>query len=202
MAGQYWVSLLNPASSQASGAGTALSTATTATISPTTGAGATSDVAVVNAASQPLGWSAGLNVRVTARGFLTTVATAGTLTFFLRANKGNAGTYTTLATSAAVSTPAAANTGIQWTLRMLCRCTAIATSGSTVSTQGELTFYPLAAQTVLTASAVTAVALPNLSGETAAAVDTTQVTGIGLACTQATSTCTVQLTEWLVEALD
>ena len=52
MANQSWVSLLNPGSPQASGAGTALNTAATATISPvqgTTGA----DVAQIQPAGQP-----------------------------------------------------------------------------------------------------------------------------------------------------
>lgn len=201
MAYQSWVNLLNPASPQASGAGTALATATTATISPVTGSAA--DVAQVNPAGQPLGWYAGLLVRVTARGFITTVSAAGTLTFLLASRAGNAGgTYVTLATTAAVSTPAAANTGIPWKLEGLIRCTAVAASGNTVSAEGEMVIGAIAAQTILTATAGVTVALPNASGETAAAVDTTQLQGISLRCTQATSTCTVQLTQWLAEALD
>lgn len=201
MASQNWVSLLNPASPQASGAGAALSTATTATLSPVTGSGA--DVAQVQPAASPYGWSAGLLIRFTARGFVTTVSTAGTLTFLLASRVGNSGsTYVTLATTAAVNTPAAANTGIPWKLEGLARCTGIGTSGNTVSTEGEITFGAIAAQTILTATAAVVVALPNASGETAAAVDTTQLQGLSLRCTQATSTCTVQLTQWLAEALD
>ena len=201
MANQTWVSLLNTASPQASGAGAALSTAATATLSPTTGS--TADVAQVQPAGQPYGWYAGLNIRWTARGFVTTVSTAGTLTFLLAARVGNAGsTYVTLATTAAINTPAAANTGIQWKVEGLSRCTGVATSGNTISTQGEISFGALAAQTILTATAQVWVGLPNASGETAAAVDTTQLQGLSLRCTQATSTCTVQLTEWVVEALD
>jgi hypothetical protein len=203
MGNQNWVSLLTPNNPNATGAGAALSTATTATLSPTTGVGVTSDVAVVQAPGVYQGWSHGLLIRVTARGFVTTVATAGTLTFLLTANKGNAGTYVTLATTAAINTPAAANTGIPWKLEAVARCTnAGVSSGNSVSTQGEMVIGAIAAQTILTATAGVNVALPNASGETAAAVDTTQLQGIALRCTQATSTCTVQLTQWLAETLD
>lgn len=201
MTNQNWVSLINPASAQSSGAGAALSTAATATLSPTTGS--TADVAQVNPEGQYQGWEAGMKIRVSARLFVTTVSTAGTLTFFLASRVGNAGsTYVTLATTSAVSTPAAANTGIQGKIEAFIRCTGLATSGNTVSTQGEVTFGALAGQTILTATAQVWVGMPNASGETAAAVDTTQLQGISLRCTQATSTCTVQATQWVVEMMD
>jgi hypothetical protein len=201
MANQNWVSLLNPASSQASGAGAALSTATTATLSPVTGS--TADVAQVQPAGQPYGWYAGLNVRFTARGFITTTATGTTVTFLLASRVGNAGaTYVTLATTAGISTPAAANTGIPWKLEGIARCTAVASSGSTVSTEGEIVIGAIAAQTILTATAAVTVALPNASGETAAAVDTTQLQGLSMRATLAGANATVQLTQWIVEALD
>lgn len=201
MAGQSWVSLLNAASPHASGAGAALSTATTATLSPTGGGGA--DVAQVNPDGLPLGWYVGLVLRITARGFITTTATGTTATFLLAARVGNTGsTYVTLATTAGVATPAAANTGLPFKLEALVRCTAVASSGNTVSTQGEITISPIAAQTILTASAEVSLGMPNASGETAAAVDTTQLQGISLRGTLAGANATIQLTQWLVEALD
>lgn len=200
MASQNWVALVNPNSPLASGAGAALSTATTATLSPVTGSAA--DVAQVNPTGQYLGWVPGGLIRITARGFITTTATATTFTPLIAARVGNAGTsYVTLVTGPAISTPAAANTGIQWKLETLSRCTAVATSGSTVSTQGEITFGALAAQTILTATAQLWVGLPNASGETAAAVDTTQLQGISMRGTLAGANATVQLTQWLVESL-
>lgn len=204
MANQQWVSLLNPASTLASGAGTALSTATTAVLSPQASV-ANQDVAVVQAANQPLGWYVGLLIRITARGFITTTATGTTVTYSLRANKTNntaVASNTVLATSAGISTPAAANTGIPWKIEALIRCTAIASSGNTVSTQGEIWVGAIAAQTILTGTADVTLGLPNASGETAAAVDTTVFQGIQCAGTLAGANATVQLTQWLVEALD
>jgi hypothetical protein len=201
MAGQQWVSLLTPNNPQASGAGTALSTATTATLSPVTGI--PSDVAQVNAEGQYQGWYPGLLIRYTARGYITTTATGTTFTPFLAARVGNTGTtWVTLATTSGIGTPAAANTGIQWKFEALSRCTAIATSGATISTQGEISFGALIAQTILTATAQVWVGMPNASGESTAAVDTTQLQGLSLRGTLAGANATVQLTQWMVEAMD
>jgi hypothetical protein len=201
MSNQNWVSLLIPGTPQASGAGAALSTATTATLSATTGSGA--DVAQVNQEGQYQGWYIGMLVRWTARGYITTTATSTTFTPLLAARVGNTGsTYVTLVTASAITTPAAANTGIQWKLEALSRCTNVATSGATVSTQGEFSVGALAAQTILTATAQIWVAMPNASGETAASVDTTQLQGLSMRGTLAAANATVQLTQWLVEALN
>jgi hypothetical protein len=206
MANQSWVSLLNPASPQASGAGTGIVTsATTATISPTTGAGATVDVAQVQPAGQPYGWYAGLLIRITAQGYITTTGTANTYQFFLRANKGNSGTYTTLATTAVIGGTTTVYTGLPWTVSAIIRCTSIATSGNTVSTMGQFEVtHNTTAPTIgaATASVDLSAFMPSASGETAAAIDTTQLQGIGLACTTSAAQGTVQLTQWLVEALD
>jgi hypothetical protein len=201
MSGQTWRGLLTPNTPQGSGAGAALSTATTATLSPVVGSGG--DVAQVNQEGQYQGWYAGLLMVVLARGFITTTATGTTVTFLLASRLSNTGsTYVTLATTAGISTPAAANTGIPWKLEALIRCTAIATSGSTVSTEGEMLIGAIAAQTILTATAGVNVSLPNASGETAAAVDTTSVQGISMRGTLAGANATVQLTQWVVEAID
>jgi hypothetical protein len=205
MGSQNWVSLLNPASPQASGAGTALTTATTATISPVTGSGA--DVAQVQAPGPyPGAWYDGLLVRVTARGYITTTSTSTTATFLIASRVGNTGsTYVTLATTAGLATSTTAITGAQWKLEALIRCTATpATSGNTVSTQGEMYISqnPSTSQTINTASAGVNLYLPNASGETAAAIDTTQLQGISMRATLAGANATVQLTQWLVEALD
>jgi hypothetical protein len=201
MSSQNWVSLLTPNTPQASGAGAALSTATTATLSPVTGSAA--DVAQVNAEGQYQGWSVGLLIRYSARGYVTTTSTGTTFTPLLAARVGNSGsTYVTLATAAGIGTPAAANTGIQWKFEALSRCTAVATSGATVSTQGEFSFGALVAQTILTATAQVWVGMPNASGETAAAVDTTQLQGLSLRGTLAGANATVQLTQWMVEAMN
>ncbi len=204
MANQSWVSLLNPASSQASGAGAVLNTATTATISPVTGGSA--DVAQVQPASQPYGWYAGLLVRITAQGYVTTTGTSTTATFLLASRVGNSGsTYVTLATTAGIATGTGSLTGLQWELNAVIRCTGIASSGNTVSTQGLLTFPNNATAPSIGAtsnSVMLMASLPAASGETAAAVDTTQLQGISMRATLAGANATVQLTQWLVEALD
>lgn len=204
MAYQDWVSLVND-SVQAIGAGAVLNTAATATISPTTGVGVTADVAVMPAASSPGGWDVGMAIRYTARGYITTVATSGTLTFLLAANKTNNGTYTTLATTAGITTGTTVLTGLQWKLEAVTRCTAVASAGNTLSTQGELTIMNNVTAPTLNAQTngvLLVAAMPNVTGESAAAIDLTQVQGLCLRCTQATSTCTVQLTSWLVEQLN
>jgi hypothetical protein len=206
VASQSWVSLLNPASPQASGAGAALSTATTATISPVLGGAAVADPAQVQPGGQglPLSWYAGLLIRVTARGYITTTATSTTATFLLAARAGNTGsTFVTLVTSAGLATGTTAYTGIQWMLHALIRCTNVATSGNTTGTEGEMTFNanPATAQTLNTATAGVNLYLPNASGETAAAIDTTQLQGLSMRATLAGANATIQLTQWLVEAL-
>lgn len=206
MADQNWVSSLVPGP-HASGAGTVLNTAATATISPNW-SNVASGSDVVQIAAAPFGWQPGLLLRVRARGFITTTATSTTATFFLRANKSNLATsqtFVTLATTAGITTGTAVLTGVQWRLDADIRCTAVAPTGSTVSTQGEIRFENNATAPSLSATTngvVLAAPLPATSGETAAAVDTTLLQGIGLAATLAAATATIQLTQWLVEALD
>lgn len=204
MSNQTWVSVLNPSSVQASGAGTALNSATTATISPVTGLG--SDVAQVQPAALPYGWYAGVKIRVTAQGFITTTGTSTTWTMLLASRVGNTGsTYVTLATTAGIATGTGSLTGLQWTVTAIIRCTAVATSGNTISTQGslELVNNATAPSIGATTNGVQLTAgLPAASGETAAAVDTTQLQGLSLRATLAGANATVQCTQWILEALD
>lgn len=206
MANQQWVSLLNGGNPASSGAGTALTTATTATVSPQS-SGST-DFAVVNAPGQPYGWYPGLLLHVVAQGYLTTTTTSTTATIFLAANKGNGGsTFVTLATPVGVTTGTTAITGIQWKFDAWVRCTAVASSGNTVSTQGSLYLgnsgAALPANPIaLTATPGMTLPAPNSAGENAAAVDTTVLQAVCLRGTLAAANATVQLTQWLVEALD
>lgn len=211
MANQTWVSLLNPASARASGAGTVLNTATTATISPCQAGALTADVATVNPDGLPLGWYAGMLIRVTARGFLTTTSTSTTATWLLRANTGNNNSYKTFATTSGLTTSTTVLTGVQWRLEALLRCTAVSQSAGTVATQGELNLMgvsttPAAAPNPVLWTGVQSLAatmpMPAASGETSLSnLDTTQVTGIGLAATLAGANATIQLTQWAVETL-
>jgi hypothetical protein len=210
MASQSWVSLLNGGLTS-SGPGTTWTEAasTTAVISPQTSV-ANQDFAVAQAGGQPLGWYTGWLIRVTARGWITTNTTTGTLTVSLRANKNNAtapASNTVLATCVGITTGTTAITGIQYQLDALIRCTGVASSGNTVSTQGTLFLgnsgagVP-ASPIALTASAGMTLPMPNISGETAAAVDTTQLQGIQLCATGTAASGTIACTQWLVEALN
>lgn len=204
---QQWCGLLNGGNPQTTGAGAVLNTAATQAISPQASV-ANQDVAVVAAAGQPLGWYPGLVLRVEASGFLTTTTISTTATIFLRANKTNSGTFVTLATPVGITTGTTAITGIQWWFGAIIRCTAIASSGNTVSTSGRLVLGNSGAAVPANPIALTGTAAvgplfaPNASGETAAAVDTTVFQGIQMAGTLAGANATVQLSQWIVEALD
>ena len=199
MSSQNWVSLLTPDTIQGSGPGATLNTATTATLSPVLGS--TADVAQVNAPGFYQGWATGDLFRVLARGYLTTTGTSTTVTFLLAARVGNAGTtYVTLATTAGVATGTGALTGLPWQIDGMIRCTNVATSGNTVSSQFTMWLQNSASPAVATANCVM-ISAPNASGETAAAVDTTQIQGLSLRGTLAGANATVVCTQWLVEAL-
>jgi hypothetical protein len=211
MASQNWVSLLNPGIF-ASGPGASLTlAASTQVASPVTGV-ANQDIAVIQAHGQYLGWQVGMLIRITARGFYTSTSTTGTLTYKLFYNKGNAtaaASQTAILTSAGITTPSSALTGFQWKLEALVRCTAIATSGNTVAAQGELIIgnnVTSPTMNVAAGSLVNDVALwvpmPNITGETATAVDTTQLAGLNLQVTGTAAQGTLQCTQWLVEAMD
>lgn len=209
MANQQWVSLLNPGITATGPGATFTESATTVALSPQTSA-SNQDYAVVQAAGQYLGWYAGMLIRVTASGFITTNTTTGTLTISLRANKNNstaASSNTVLATANGITTGTTAITGIPFAVNAIIRCTAVASSGNTVSTQGELMVYnsgaALAANPIaLTATAGIALSMPNSAGETAAAVDTTQLQGIQLCATATAASGSIACTQWLVETLD
>jgi hypothetical protein len=181
----------------------------TAVLSPQL-SGSAADYALVNTAGQPQGWYVGMLIRVTARGWITTSTTTGTLTIFLRANKSNAGsTFVTLATPNGITTGATGITGIQFKLEATIRCTGVASTGSTVSTQGEMNLFNNLAAVPANPIALNAspppgfaLPLPNISGETAASVDTTQPQGIQLCATATAASGTIACTHWLVEALD
>jgi len=211
VAGQSWVSLLNPGLTS-TGPGALFTMASgpvTAALSPQTSV-ANQDYAVVPAGGQLYGWYPGMLIRVTGRGFLTVNSTTGTLTASLRANKNNAtaaSANTVLATAAGLTTGATPVTGIQWELEALIRCTGVASSGNTVSTQGSWTLFnsgaglpanPLA----LTGSTALDFPMPNSGGETAVAVDTTQPQGIQFCATSSAVSGSIQCTQWLVEALN
>lgn len=211
MASQSWVSLINGGNPASIGPGTALATATTATISPCQAGALTSDVAVVNPAGQPLGWYPGMLIRVTAYGLLTTTGTSTTATWLLAANKSNANGYTSIGTTVGVTTGTTVLTSLQWKLEAHIWCTAVASSGNTIDCQGNMNMFFTPNTPALTANPVAltlatppgfALAIPNSAGPTATAIDTTSLQGIALRATLAGANATIQCTSWAVEALD
>lgn len=199
MAEQDWVSLFPQGDQPAwTGAGTALSTAATATITPMP-TGATADFNKSVASSD---WRVGMTVRVTAAGFLTTTATSTTCTVFLATNLDNTGTtYVTLATTAGFATGTTVLTGLPWKLKARIRCVALASAGNTLATQGMMTIQNNAAPALATANAVV-LGLPNASGETNAAVNTLRSQGIALRATLAGANATIQCTQWFCESMN
>lgn len=210
MASQNWESLLNPDSLAGTGPGALFTeSATAAVLSPQTSA-ANQDYAVVNGPGQYLGWKVPFLLKVTANGFVTTNTTTGTLTFSLRANKNNAtavASNVVLIQPVGITTGATAITGIQWFMEAWIRCTGIASSGNTVSSMGYLKLGNSGAALPANPIALTAtpgmlLPMPNASGETTAAVDTTQPQGIQLAATATAASGSCQCSQWLVEALN
>ena len=199
MADQDWVATF-PQSDQIpfGGPGTALSTATTATISPMP----TGEAADFNKSISGAEWRVGKLIEVTARGFITTTGTSTTATFLLATNVGNTGTtYIPLATTAGFATGTGALAGLQWEMWGTIRCTAIATSGNTVATQGTMKIATTLTPTMATASGLV-IGMPNASGETAAAINTMRTQGIALRATLAGANATIQCTQWILKTLN
>lgn len=193
MSVQGWVSLLNSATTYQTSNGTLLNTATTATISPQQ-AGTNNDFTLPANFFYP-----GLTIRVWAQGFITTTGTSTTLTVLLAANK--AGTYTTLATSAGMATGTGTLTGLPWALRGFITCTAIGSTGNTLTTEAAMEIATTTAPAIGTANC-TLVGLPSASGGTATAIDTTSAQGIALRATLAGANASIQCTNWDIEWLD
>jgi len=179
---------------QTIGAGSALSTATTATLSPQSGG---ADYTIPASLLY-----VGMLLVVEAAGFLTSTASSTTATIFLTAGSGP----TTLATPSGITTPASAITGFQWRWRSLSRITALASSGNTISTQGRLELAAVTtpalpgAPQAMTGAGMVALPAPNASGETAAAVNTLANMAIMLRGTLAGANATIQCTQFVVAA--
>lgn len=196
MPSQGWSQLLNSGVPWQTTQGTALSTATTATISPQ--AAGSKDYTVATSYLYP-----GAVFRLAAQGFLTTTTTSTTATIFVAAGA----TPTTLATPVGITTGTTAVTGIQWELKVIARVTAIAASGNTISSQGYLELGNSGAGVPANPIALTVtpgmkLPMPNVSGETTAAIDTTSNMAVMVRGTLAGANATIQCTQFLIEQLD
>src|SRR5215467_2212452 len=172
--------------------GTALSTATTNTISPQ--AAGPKDFSVATTYLY-----VGASFLIVAQGLLTTTATSTTATIFPAAGTGP----TTLATPVGITTGTTVITGLQWWLWLTCRVTAIASTGNTISSQGYLQTGNSGAAVpanpiALTATPGMVLPMPNASGETAAAVDTSIAMPVVLRGTLAGANATIQCTQFQI----
>jgi len=172
--------------------GTALSTATTNTISPQM-AGPKDFTVSTNYLY------VGACFLLLAQGFLTTTATSTTATIFCAAGTGP----TTLCTPVGITTGTTVITGIQWSMQVMCRVTALASTGNTISSQGYLMLGNSGAAVpanpiALTATPGMTLPMPNASGETAAAVDTSVAMPIVMRGTLAAANATIQCTQFQI----
>jgi hypothetical protein len=134
---QTWAQLLNAGVPWQSTNGTALtSSAATATISPQ--AAGNQDFILPG---QPNGtqFYPGMSLLIRAGGTLNAGATTSNLTMFLAA--GVSGTLgTTLGTTGALTLGTTVTTAVGWALEAVLRCTAIGSSGTTLSCGGTIEF--------------------------------------------------------------
>lgn len=196
MPNQGWGQVLNDGVPWQTTSGTALSTAATATISPQ--AAGAKDYAVATSYFKP-----GAVFRLTAQGFITTTAVSTTATIFAAAGV----TPTTLATPVGITTGTTVITGLQWAMLLICRVIALGSSGNTISSQGWLELGNTGAAVPANPIALTAAAtgmklpMPNISGETAAAVDTTSAVSMMIRATLVGASATIQCTQFLIESM-
>lgn len=190
---QYWSSLLNAGAPWTTTAGSALSTATTATISPQSGGS--------NDFTLPANYLyEGLVLRFWGQGLLTTTGTSTTATFFIAGN--NAGSFTTILTTTGLTTGTGSITGLQWQIEAFLTVTAPGSSGNTVSCQGQMQFNTsVPANPAAIAANSMILPMPNSNGATATALNTTVALGFPLRATLAGANATIQCTQWFIEAL-
>jgi hypothetical protein len=131
---QTWAQLLNAGVPWQSQAGATLATsATTATISPQ--AAGSQDFIMPG---QPNGtqWYPGMAILIRAGGVLSAGATTSNLTVFLAA--GVSGTLGTTLTTTGALTLGTTATNVGWSMEAVLRCTAVGSSGNTLSCGGTL----------------------------------------------------------------
>ena len=153
MAGQSWVNLLNAGAPWQTTQGTVLNTAATAVISPR--AAGPQDF-VLPGQPNGLQWYVGMQLRCRARGSATTGGTASNLTaaVAIGPSGGASGLTTALCTTPATALGTTTLTSLGWQLDAEVTCTAIASSGTTLVSEGLFWMSDTAAPAVITANGV------------------------------------------------
>jgi hypothetical protein len=192
---QTWVAAQNGGAPWQTANGTTLSTAATATLSPTA-AGTGGDPLIYSFAQ-------GQVFRVTAQGIYTmgSTATNGTFQLFASTSGTAASGGTSLASTGAFALPVSV-TNLFWRIELLAQVRAMAqgTATATISTHGAL-FLQTAA---FAGSANTAVLpMPATAGPTAANIDTTVTHTMALVGTlsQVTGSPTITCTQFVIESV-
>jgi hypothetical protein len=115
-------------------------------------------------------------------------------------------TPTTLATPVGITTGTTVITGIQWWMELFIRIIAIGSTGNTFASQGHLTLGNSGAGVpanpiALTVNPGTRLPMPNVSGETQAAIDNTTNVPIMMRGTLAGANATIQCTQFQVYSM-
>ena len=176
MAAQDWVNLLNWGVPWQTSQGTALATATTATITPQ---GAGSQDFILPTQSTGTQFYQGMTLKLEAAGTINTGGTASNLTVLLAA--GVSGTLaSTLSTSAAMALGTGSLTGLEWWLSATVRCIGVGSTGNTLTTEGYLDLQTSTAALAVGTANITRMPLPftNLAFNTY-----TAATAIGIRAT-------------------
>lgn len=157
MAQQAWVNLLNQGVPWQTSAGTQLSaTATTATISPQA---AGSQDFILPTQYNGTQWYEGMTLKLEAEGTAGSGGTASNLTVFVAC--GVSGTLgTTLSTTAACALGTGSLSGLEWHLLASVRVVGVGSTGTTLTTEGNMSIQTSTAALAIGTANVTMLPLP------------------------------------------
>lgn len=197
MASQSWANLLNAGPPWQTAQGTQLATAATAVISPR--ATGPQDF-ILPGQPNGLQWYQGMQLRVRARGNAASGGTTSSLTVApaIGPSGGATGLTTPLCTTAAVVLGATTLTSLMWRLEADITCTAVASSGATLVSDGVMMISDTAVPALVTANTVT---IPLPWAATSFNVYTTG-TAIALNATLSAAFGSIQCNRFTVEQLN
>jgi hypothetical protein len=198
MAQQSWVNLLNAGPPWQSAQGTLLNTAATATISPQGGGGSGADF-VLPGQPNGLQWYVGMQLRMRARGLVTTGSTTSTLTVFPAV--GVAGTLATvLCSTAGIVLGTGSLSALSWRLEADTTCTNLGLAGQSVLISDGLFELNTAAGTGAALGTANVTMFPMAFTTVSSGFSTfTPATAIGLRATLSAAFGSIQCNRFTVE---
>lgn len=198
MANQSWVNLLNTGAPWQTAQGTALSTASTATISPQ--APGPQDF-VMPGQANGLQWYQGMSLRVKARGIIGTGGTASNLTVFVAAGV-SATLATTLSTTAAIALGTGSLTNLRWRLEAQIDVVGLRTDANPfLATSGELIVGNTSASPAIATANGLVVGLPYTTVNGSTLSPYTAATALGLRATLSAAFGSIQCDRFLIEQI-